>query len=250
MTQEKLIIGNWKMYGRRAGNQPLLTALHQGCAALNTRIAVAPPALYLADAAAQLAGSQVALTAQDLSSYAEDGAYTGEISAGMLADLGVLYVLIGHSERRQYFAESNETLAAKYRAAYAAGLMPVLCVGETLAQRESGQTESVIAEQLSILKHQDALTYIVAYEPVWAIGTGEVASCAQIAEIHAFIKAWVLQKRGGTVSIRVLYGGSVKADNAAAVLSTPGVDGALVGGASLQAPAFLSICETAEKLIT
>ena len=250
MTQEKLIIGNWKMYGRRAANQPLLTALRDGCAAYRTTVAVAAPAVYLADAVAQLAESRVDIAAQDVSCFDQDGAYTGEISAGMLRDLGVSYVLIGHSERRQYFAEKNEALAAKYRAAHEAGLTPVLCVGETQAQRDAGQAESVLAEQLAVLLDQHMDAHIVAYEPVWAIGTGAVASCAQIAEIHTFIKDWVLQKLGGAVSIRVLYGGSVKADNAAAVLSTPDVDGALVGGASLQASAFLSICETAEKLIT
>ena len=250
MTQEKLIIGNWKMYGRRATNLPLLAALRDGSTTFHTRVAIAPPTVYLADAAAQLADSRIGLAAQDVSCFAQDGAYTGEISADMLSDLGVHYVLIGHSERRQYFAENNETLATKYRVAYDAGLIPVLCVGETLEQRDAGQTESVIAEQLAVLLEQNMSIHIVAYEPVWAIGTGAVASCAQIADIHAFIKAWVLQKLGGAVSIRVLYGGSVKADNAAAVLSTPDVDGALVGGASLQASAFLSICETAEKLIT
>lgn len=250
MTQEKLIIGNWKMYGRRAANQQLLSALIAGTKAFKTRIAIAPPSVYLAETTSQLGDSSIALAAQDVSQFTQDGAYTGEICAGMLNDLGVRYVLIGHSERRQYFSENNASLSEKYRAALECNLIPVLCVGETQAQRDAAHTQQVIADQLAVLIGQPTQTHIVAYEPVWAIGTGAVATCEQIAEIHAFIKSWVLQKLGCTVSIRVLYGGSVKADNAAAVLSTPDVDGALVGGASLQASTFLSICETAEKLIT
>lgn len=251
MTQKTLpiIIGNWKMHGRLASNQLLLTAL-AGAALKEVSVAVAVPAVYLLQAVNLLQNTDIAVGAQDVSAQAQDGAYTGEVSAAMLRDVGARYVLIGHSERRQYFAEQNLLLSAKLFAALEAGLTPVLCIGETQQEQDAGCTEQVLATQLDVLRNQPCgITGIhVAYEPVWAIGTGKVATTGQIAAIHAYIKNWVLQNIGSAVSIRVLYGGSVKADNAEAVLSTADVDGALVGGASLDAAAFLSICQAAERI--
>jgi triosephosphate isomerase len=246
---DKLVIGNWKMNGRRSANRALLAALLQEPACNRSGVSVAVPAVYLADVAEQLATQALSLSAQDVSQFADDGAFTGEVSAAMLAEFATDYVLIGHSERRQYFGESNRLLGAKFDAARSVGLVPVLCVGETLAEREAGQAEAVIAAQLDVLVGRASGDLVVAYEPVWAIGTGKVATIEQIAAMHAYIKQWVLQNAKGADSIRVLYGGSVKAENADAVLSTPNVDGALVGGASLDASAFRKICETAEKLI-
>jgi len=246
---DKLVIGNWKMNGRREANQALLAALLQEPACNRNGVSVAVPTVALVDAAAQLAGQGLSASAQDVSQFADDGAYTGEVSAAMLAEYGTDFVLLGHSERRQYFGEDNRVLAAKYDAARAAGLRPVLCVGETLAEREAGQDEAVVAAQLEVLIGRASGDLVIAYEPVWAIGTGKVATIEQIAAMHAYIKQWVLHNTKGADSIRVLYGGSVKAENADAVLSTPNVDGALVGGASLDVSAFRKICETAEKLI-
>jgi len=246
---DKLVIGNWKMNGRRSANSALLAALLQEPECNRPGVSVAVPAVYLADVAVQLAGQALTLSAQDVSQFADDGAYTGEVSAAMLTEYGTEYVLLGHSERRQYFGEDNRLLGAKFDAARSAGLVPVLCVGETLSEREAGQAEAVIAAQLEVLLGRVGANLVIAYEPVWAIGTGKVATIEQIAAMHAHIKQWVLQNAKGADTIRVLYGGSVKAENAGAILSTPNVDGALVGGASLDASAFRKICEAAEKLI-
>ena len=242
----KLVIGNWKMNGRLAANLALLDALQADAAVQAAQVAVAPPFAYLGQAATLLAGSNIALAAQDVSAFDKDGAYTGEVSAAMLADVGCRYVLIGHSERRQYFAEDHALLARKLQAAVAAGLIPVYCVGETLAEREGDAYKAVIAEQLAVLGALAGHDYVVAYEPVWAIGTGKVASVAQIDEVHQFIRETVLQCHGASDSIRVLYGGSVKADNADAILSLQSVGGALVGGASLDVESFGRICQAAK----
>lgn len=243
----KLVIGNWKMNGRLEQNQRLLTALRDAVAGLEVEVGVAPPAAYLAQVANLAQGSALRLCAQNVSQYAADGAYTGETSAAMLADIGARYVLLGHSERRQYFGEDNAVLRHKLEAVLAAGLVPVLCVGETLAEREAGRQWQVIEAQLSVLDGLNATELVVAYEPVWAIGTGKVATVEQIGEMHAAIAEKLLQTTQGSVKIRVLYGGSVKSDNAEAVLAVRNVDGALVGGASLDAEAFRNICLAAEK---
>lgn len=245
----KLVIGNWKMNGRLAANLALIDALQADAAVQAAQVAVAPPFAYLGQAAASLAGSNIALAAQDVSAFDKDGAYTGEVSAAMLADVGCRYVLIGHSERRQYFAEDNALLARKLQAAVAAGLIPVYCVGETLAEREADAYKAVIAEQLTVLGALAGHDYVVAYEPVWAIGTGKVASVEQIDDVHQYIRATLLQCHGASDSIRVLYGGSVKADNADAIFSLQSVGGALVGGASLDVESFGRICQAAEKTV-
>ncbi|WP_082824158.1 triose-phosphate isomerase [Crenobacter luteus] len=242
----KLIIGNWKMHGRLARNAELVAQLRERLAACAADVGVAVPAPYLAQVATLLEGSGIALCAQDASRFPVDGAYTGETSANMLADLGVRYVLLGHSERRQYFQEDEAILRDKLAAVLDAGMTPVLCIGETLAEREAGRHLDVTGRQLAVL---DGLALdgrcVVAYEPVWAIGTGKVASIGQIAEMHAHLTQKLLQTSGGSFNIRVLYGGSVKSDNASAILATPGVDGALVGGASLDAESFEKICQAA-----
>lgn len=246
---DKLVIGNWKMHGRHAFNAQLVTQLLASEQVNRAGVALAVPTPYLVSVGALLEGHRLALAAQDVSCFADDGAYTGETSANMLADVGCRYVLVGHSERRQYLNEGSETLRQKLLNAIAAGLTPVYCVGETLAQREAGHHIEVIREQLSVLDGIDGESIVVAYEPVWAIGTGKVASLEQIEEIHCEIKAECLRRLQGSANIRVLYGGSVKADNAMAILSLDNVDGALVGGASLVPESFSMICQTARKLI-
>jgi triosephosphate isomerase len=210
---------------------------------------VLPPLPYVGPLAAQFAGSALAFGAQDVSSHAE-GAYTGEVSASMLAELGARYVLVGHSERRQYHAEDSALVALKFQAAQAAGLQPILCLGEDLAQREAGRTEAVIAEQLGpVLERVGVGAFagaVVAYEPVWAIGTGRTASPEQAQAVHAFIRGEVAA-RDATIagSLPILYGGSVKPANAASLFSQADVDGGLIGGASLVAADFLAIATAA-----
>ena len=248
--KQKLIVGNWKMNGGLAANAALLQALKQGLAAgSKAGVAVAVPAIYIAQARAELDGSAIAVGAQDVSQH-EQGAYTGEVSAAMLQDFGVRYALVGHSERRQYHGESSELVARKFMAAIHAGLVPVLCVGETLEQREAGATEQVIAAQLApVLELAGVATFaraVVAYEPVWAIGTGRTASPAQAQAVHAFIRGEVASHDARIAdSLPLLYGGSVKPDNAAELFAQPDVDGGLVGGASLVAADFLAIARAA-----
>lgn len=243
-----LVIGNWKMHGSLAFVEELLGQLLAEQSRFSAQVAVCPPALYLAKAAEQLAGSSIAWGAQNLSEHAE-GAFTGETSAPMLADLNCRYVIVGHSERRSLFGETNEDVAAKFVAAMAAGLTPVLCVGESLEQRESGETLSLITQQLiavlDVAGEQALKQSVVAYEPVWAIGTGKTATPEQAQEVHAHIRqvlATYDAEQAGQVSL--LYGGSVKSANAQALFAEQDIDGALVGGASLKADEFVSICET------
>ncbi|HXD83040.1 MAG TPA: triose-phosphate isomerase, partial [Rudaea sp.] len=208
-----------------------------------------PPALYLAELVAQFAAKGIGFGAQDVSAQVQ-GAYTGEIAAVMVKDIGARYALVGHSERRQYHAESNELVAAKFAQAQAAALVPILCVGETLEQRDAGQTESVIAAQLdAVIARSTAASLVnavIAYEPVWAIGTGRTATPAQAQEVHEFIRGKV-RREDGTISgsLPILYGGSVKPGNAAELFAQPDVDGGLIGGASLVAADFLAICAAA-----
>jgi triosephosphate isomerase len=245
----KLVMGNWKMNGSLASNRKLVTAMLEDRRINRSGVALAAPHVYLLQVTDLLQTSPIALAAQDVSQFARDGAYTGEVSAFMLANIGCRYALVGHSERRQYLAEDNLVLDKKLRNTVDALIAPVLCVGETLAQREAGAHLEVIRHQLEIVASFDATQLLVAYEPVWAIGTGRVASLDQIREMHDCIKEACLQRQKGSDTIRVLYGGSVKADNAEAILSIESVDGALVGGASLDVDSFGIICLAADELV-
>jgi triosephosphate isomerase len=236
MARSRLVAGNWKMYGSRAANAALLDGVLSGLAAVKgVECVVCPPFPYLEQAAQILRGTRVALGAQNASAHAQ-GAHTGEVSAAMLADVGCRFVLLGHSERRQLYGETDATVAAKFAAASAAGLKPILCVGETLEEREAGKTEEVVARQLAAVQFKDA---VLAYEPVWAIGTGRNATPEQAQAVHAFLRKKV------PADTPILYGGSVKAQNAAALFAMPDVDGGLIGGASLVANDFVEIAKAA-----
>ncbi len=240
---KKRIFGNWKMNGSLAANAALLDLLKQGLGHADCEIAVCAPAPYLAQLQSLLSGSAIALGAQDVSAQAS-GAFTGEVSGAMLREFGVRYVLVGHSERRQYHAESDELVARKAQAALASGITPVVCVGETLAQREAGETEAVVRRQLSavVQRNGHCLSEIVlAYEPVWAIGTGLTATPAQAQAVHAVLRAQLLAATTAAARIPILYGGSMNAANAAELLAQADIDGGLVGGASLKAADFLAI---------
>jgi triosephosphate isomerase len=235
----RLVAGNWKMHGSRAANQALLDAIVAGVQGVECAVCVPFP--YLAQAAERLRGTQIAWGAQNLSEHAS-GAHTGEVSAAMLADFGCRYVLVGHSERRQLYGETDAQAAAKFAAAQGAGLRPIFCVGETLEERDAERTEEVVARQLdAVLGRSKFGDAVLAYEPVWAIGTGRTATPEQAQAVHG-----VLRKRVGEAT-RILYGGSVKAQNAAAIFSKPDVDGGLIGGASLVAQDFLAICAAAQR---
>ena len=235
------------MHGALAQNAGLLDALRSGMAAIpDVDCAVCVPFPYLSQAQQKLTGSAVKWGAQDVHQL-DKGAYTGEVSAAMLRDFGCSYVIVGHSERRAYYAESSHLVAEKFLAAQQAGIIPILCVGETLEQRESGITEDVVAGQLDALIQlagvQALRNAVVAYEPVWAIGTGKTASSAQAQAVHAFIRQRVASHDGQIASgLCILYGGSVKANNAAELFAMPDIDGGLIGGASLVADEFLAIC--------
>ncbi|MFT4241488.1 MAG: triose-phosphate isomerase [Acidovorax sp.] len=246
-SRKKLIAGNWKMNGSLAANDALLGALSAGLADAACDVAVAVPAPYLAQVQALTSGSVVALAAQDVSQH-EAGAYTGEVSAAMLKDFGVRYVLVGHSERRQYHGETDAAVAHKAQRALAAGITPIVCVGETLQEREAGQTEAVVKRQLAAVIHLNGhciSEVVVAYEPVWAIGTGRTASPEQAQAVHAVLRAQLAAASEHADRIRLLYGGSMNAANAAQLLAQPDIDGGLVGGASLKAPDFLQIIAAA-----
>lgn len=236
--RRKLVVGNWKMHGSKASIAELLAGLHRGLPPLSrTDAAVCPPFVYLPWAQEQLPAA-VALGAQDVAGEVQ-GAFTGEVAAPMLREVGCRYVIIGHSERRSLFGETDAQVARKVETALAHDLIPIVCVGETLAQREQGDTLAVIGTQLEAVRGVAGI--VVAYEPVWAIGTGRTATPEQAQEVHAFIR----QRRGG-VETQILYGGSVKADNATELFTRPDIDGALVGGASLNAEEFAAICRAAE----
>jgi triosephosphate isomerase len=249
--RRKLVAGNWKMHGTLAQNADLLDAVRSGMAAMpSVDCAVCVPFPYLAQAQQKLSGSNVKWGAQDVHQL-DKGAYTGEVSAAMLRDFACRYVIVGHSERRALYGESSHLVAEKYLAAQQAGLTPVLCVGESLAQRESGITEDVVAEQLDALIElggvQALRNAVVAYEPVWAIGTGKTASAAQAQAVHAFIRQRVAAHDGQIASgLCILYGGSVKANNAAELFAMPDIDGGLIGGAALVADEFLAICRAGQ----
>jgi triosephosphate isomerase len=238
----KLVVGNWKMNGSLAANAALLGELAAGWAATPGReLAVCVPYPYLVQAQAALSSTPVTWGAQDVSEHAS-GAYTGEVAATMIAEFGARFALAGHSERRQYHGERDEQVAAKSKAALAAGLTPIVCVGETLAEREAGQTAAVVTRQIDAvirLLGPEMTRTVVAYEPVWAIGTGRTATPEQAQEVHALLRGRLASAGAGDVLL--LYGGSVKAANAASLFGMPDVDGGLVGGASLDAREFLAI---------
>ena len=238
----KLVVGNWKLNGGLAANAALLADLVAGWqAAPGRQVAVCVPYPYLAQVQSVLASTTVAWGAQDVSEY-HSGAYTGEVSAPMIKEFGCRYAIVGHSERRQYFGDADATVAAKARAALAAGLTPIACVGETLAERERQATESVVLRQLDAVLAAvgtDASKLVVAYEPVWAIGTGRTASPDEAQAVHATLRARL--GKAGAADIPLLYGGSVKADNAKALFAMTDIDGGLIGGASLKAAEFLAI---------
>lgn len=249
---QPLVAGNWKMNGSKADAQALLAGITAGMGDVSDAdVAVCPPFPYLALAESVLAGSAVALGAQNLCTE-EVGAYTGEVSASMLVDLGCNYVICGHSERREYYSETDEIIARKLIAAIGKGLRPILCVGETLEQREQGQTESVIGDQIKAalaIAGVDAFAALdIAYEPVWAIGTGKTATPDQAQAVHAFIRAQVAAASADIAQdLRILYGGSMKPGNAAELLAQPDINGGLIGGASLNADDFLAICRAAKS---
>jgi len=243
-----IVAGNWKMNGSLAANKALLEAVVRG-AAKGVECVVCVPYPYLDQAARGLAGSPVALGAQTLSEHAS-GAFTGEVSATMLAEFGCRVVLVGHSERRQIFGETDAQVAAKFKAALGAGITPMLCIGETLVERDAGRTEATVARQLDAVIAAAGVAAlgraIVAYEPVWAIGTGKTATPEQAQEVHAFLRGRVAAADAAVAAgLRILYGGSVKASNAATIFAKPDVDGGLIGGASLVAEDFLGIVRAA-----
>ena len=246
--KKKLIAGNWKMNGSLAANEALVRALVAGMGQPACDVAVAVPAPYLAQVAGIAAGSALALAAQDVSVH-EMGAYTGETSAAMLKEFGVRYVLVGHAERRQDHGESDTVVAVKAQRALAQGITPIVCVGETLAEREAGQTEVVVKRQLAAVIHLNGhciSEIVVAYEPVWAIGTGRTASPEQAQQVHAVLRAQLAAASEHADRIRLLYGGSMNAANAAQLLAQPDIDGGLVGGAALKAQDFLQIIAAAQ----
>jgi len=247
--RRKIVAGNWKLHGSRQFATDLVSDLVADLPLQGVEVVVLPPLPYLGELVEAFEGRAVAFGSQDVSSN-EKGAYTGEVSATMLAEVGARYGLVGHSERRQYHAESSGLVARKFAAALHAGLTPILCVGETLEQREAHQTEAVIAAQLApVLELVGAAGFaqaVVAYEPVWAIGTGRTASKEQAQQVHAFIRGEVAKLDARIAdSLSILYGGSVKPDNAAELFAQPDVDGGLVGGASLVAADFLAIAAAA-----
>lgn len=247
MTIKKLIAGNWKMNGGLAANEALLRALLAGVGHPAAEVAVCAPAPYLAQLQGLLAGSPIDWGAQDMSAH-EQGAYTGEVSAAMLKDFNCRYAIVGHSERRQYHGETDALVAAKAQRALAAGITPIVCVGETLVEREAGQTEAVVKRQLAAVIHAVAhctSEIVVAYEPVWAIGTGKTATPEQAQQVHAVLRAQLAAATSHPERVRILYGGSMNAANAASLLAQPDIDGGLIGGASLKAPDFLQIIAAA-----
>ena len=244
--RRKLVVGNWKMHGSRPANAELLAAL-LAARPFGCDVAVCVPFVFLGETAAQLAGSDLRWGAQDVSPHAQ-GAYTGEVSAAMLRECGCRHAIVGHSERRAYHAESDELVAAKAQAALASGVTPIVCVGETLAQRDAGETEAVVKRQLSAVIHtlaHCAAEMVVAYEPVWAIGTGRTATPEQAQAVHAVLRAQLQAATAHAERMCILYGGSVKADNATALFEMPDIDGGLIGGASLKAADFIAVCRAA-----
>jgi triosephosphate isomerase len=254
MARRKMVAGNWKMNGARDANAALLHDITFDSKRFpDIDIVICPPAVYLESVGAAINGSSVQLGGQTLSEQEKPGAFTGEIHGGMLKDVGCSHVIVGHSERRALYGESDTRVAEKFIAAQTCGLQPILCLGETLAEREAGQTEAVLARQLAAVLDAAGIqafkSAIIAYEPVWAIGTGRTASGEQAQAAHAFIRGQLVRANAKIAnSTRILYGGSVKADNAASLFANADVDGGLIGGASLKAAEFLAICAAAQSL--
>ena len=246
----KFVAGNWKMNGNLATNRALLDELVGSVGRIaGVKFAVCPPYPYLAQVQQVLSGSGITWGAQDVSQF-DSGAYTGEVSGAMLVDFGCRYVIVGHSERRTLFGDTSELVAEKFAAALKAGLTPILCVGETLREREAGSTETVVAAQLRAVLERNGVQSlahaVVAYEPVWAIGSGKTASPQQAQAVHAFIRKSLATKDAAIAEkVQVLYGGSVKGANAAELFAMPDIDGGLIGGASLDARDFATICKAA-----
>ena len=244
--RRKLVVGNWKMHGSHSANAELLSGVH-GARPFGCDVAVCVPFPYLSETAVALAAGDVRWGAQDCSAH-EQGAYTGEVSVAMLAEFGCRYVIVGHSERRAYHAESDQLVADKAKAALAKGVTPIVCVGETLAEREAGETDHVVKRQLSAVIHtlgHCVGEMVVAYEPVWAIGTGRVATPEQAQAVHALLRAQLHAATPHADKMALLYGGSVKPDNAALLFGQADIDGGLIGGASLKAADFVAICRAA-----
>ena len=244
---KKLIAGNWKMNGSLAANEAWVQAMLAGIGQPPAEVALCAPAPYLAQLQALLQGSPIAWGSQDVSAH-EQGAYTGEISVAMLKDFGCRYAIVGHSERRQYHGETDEIVAAKAQRALSSGITPIVCVGETLAEREANETESVVKRQLAAVIHTvgHCITEIVvAYEPVWAIGTGKTATPEMAQAVHAVLRAQLAAATTNPKRVHILYGGSMNAANAASLLAQPDIDGGLIGGASLKAADFLQIVAAA-----
>jgi triosephosphate isomerase len=250
MARKPLIAGNWKMHGSLAGSRALVAALVAGRKGDHADMLVCPPTAYLSSALDWLDGSQILLGAQNLAEHEGSGAYTGECSGEMLADVGCSHVIVGHSERRSLYGETDSVVAAKFKAAQAASLIPVVCVGETLEEREAEATQGVVARQVdAVIDAAGAAALgnaVIAYEPVWAIGTGRTATPEQAQDVHAAIRALVAA-RDATIAagVRILYGGSMKPANAGELLAMPDIDGGLIGGASLDAEQFLAIYQAA-----
>lgn len=247
--RRKFVAGNWKMHGSLKSNAELLQQVREGVAGLDIDIAVCVPYPYLAQVNELLKDSNVAWGAQDVSEHAQ-GAYTGEVSAAMLVDFGCKYVIVGHSERRTYHGETDAIVAAKTRAALEAGLIPIVCVGETLDERERNVTAEVVTRQLNAVIERCGVAAlanaVIAYEPVWAIGTGRTATPVQAQEVHALIRARVARDDAAVAAgLRILYGGSMKPANAGELMAQADIDGGLIGGASLIAADFVAICAAA-----
>jgi triosephosphate isomerase (TIM) len=248
MARTRLVAGNWKMHGSRESIDALLDEIVAGAGAAGAQCIVCPPFPYLGQAAERLRGTPVAWGAQNAAEHAS-GAYTGEVSVAMLAEFGCRYVIVGHSERRQIYRESDAQVAAKFAAVRSGGLTPILCLGETLAEREAGRTEEVVARQLAAVKFERG---VLAYEPVWAIGTGEVATAADAQEVCAAIRQELGTMYSPRLSdtVRVIYGGSVAVANIADIMAGSDVDGALVGGASLDPVGFAALCQAGIRATT
>ncbi len=248
--RKPLVAGNWKMNGSATSIKQLLDGIKGSLASVSSaEVVVCPPYVYIPMVGEQLQGSSVALGSQNVCQH-DSGAYTGEIAASMLLEFGCRYTIVGHSERRAIYGEDDALVAARYAAARAAGLRPILCVGEVLEEREQGITEDVVARQLDAVIELDGVEAladgVIAYEPVWAIGTGKTASPQQAQDVHAFIRNRIAARNGDVAQqVRILYGGSVKAANAAELFAMPDIDGGLIGGASLDAAEFIAICQAA-----
>jgi triosephosphate isomerase len=248
--KKKLIAGNWKMNGSLAVNAALIDGLKTGLPTSSCDVTLCVPSVYLGQVQQLCAGTVMRVGVQDVSQESQ-GAYTGEISAVMLKDFGVRYAIVGHSERRQYHAETDELVAKKAQAALAAGITPIVCVGETLAEREAGKTEEVVKRQLAAVIHTNGhciSEIVLAYEPVWAIGTGKTATPEQAQAVHALLRAQLNAASKQADRIQIVYGGSMNAANATTLLAQPDIDGGLIGGASLKAADFLSIITAASVL--